>query len=360
MQDKIGFSFILTNYNAERYIGEAIKSVFNQDYDGPMELIVVDDCSTDDSCDVITETIQLFSHDFDVRFVKTSKNGGTAKAFDTGMAMAKYDWLVMLDGDDIQLPDRSAYTAELIRKYPDVLMITMAARKIGADGEEWGVNHPVFSGPLSEHPDELYLDTSLQRFKNCLIESDEKNKIIYFQGVINRKLYELWGGLSVAEMCSVHFYQDLSWGMRAALSGPILASSRAVTLYRFHGANQHALTSTSADSSSDVVMATELLREKIWPGLNRTYGSVVQSVQRAIDDSSHSDLNVAQLMLVLKQWKRLRQAYFMLDAWWSLNWWTRLYRVFKYGLFVRGVHLRMALIRLLPKWLFCHLKGKHN
>lgn len=359
MQEKIGFSFILTNYNAERYIGEAIRSVFNQVYDGPMELIVVDDCSTDNSWNVIQETIKQFAGDFDVKCVKTPQNGGTANSVDTGMALAKYDWLVMIDGDDVQLPDRSEYTAGLIREYPEVQMVTMAARKIGPNGEEWGFKHPVFSGPEDTHPDMLYLESPQQRFENCLVEQG-KEKVIYFQGVIRRSLYERWGRLAVGEMSSVHFYQDISWGMRAALSGPVLASSRESTLYRYHGGNQYALTMDASDSPVGRVMAAERLRDRVWPGMSRTFGSIVQSCERALKSPILSDLSEEQIEQVLVGWKRLRRAYFMMESWWQQNWFVRVFRVLRYGWRVRPVHLRMALWRLLPLKLFCYMKSKKN
>lgn len=364
MQEKIGFSFILTNYNTERYIGEAIRSVFNQVYDGPMELIVVDDCSTDNSWNVIQETIKQFAGDFDVKCVKTPQNGGTANSVDTGMALAKYDWLVMIDGDDVQLPHRTSYTVELIKKYPDVQGIVMGAKAIGKNGEDWNYNEVPMMGVDEEYdgftsPKLIYREAAEERLQDFLIE-ESGVKVKFFQGVIRKKLYELWGALSVGEMKHVRFYQDLSWGARAALTGPILASSQPVMLYRYHGNNQYALTCPQTLSAVEAICEEEYLRDKRWPGVNRTNASVMQSFRRAIDNSSLTDWSVDQIKLAMQQRKLEVNAYSMMEMWWLQNWFVRVFRVLRYGWRVRPVHLRMVLWRLLPLKLFCYMKSKKN
>ena len=362
MQEKIAFSFILTNYNAERYIGEAIRSVFNQNYDGPMELIVVDDCSTDNSWNVIQETIKQFAGSFDVRCVKTPQNGGTANSVDTGMALAKYDWLVMIDGDDVQLPHRTSYTAELINKYPKVQVIVMGAKAIGVNGEDWNYNEVPMIGEgveydSSDFPKLLYLESAEARFQNFLIEKNGV-KVRFFQGVIRKELYELWGALSVEEMKTVRFYQDLSWGARAALTGPILASSQPAILYRYHGNNQYALTCPESTSAADAICEEEKLRDKRWPGVNRTNASVMQSFRRAMDNPNLTDWRGVQIKMAMHQWGREVNAYTMMELWWQQNWFVRVLRILRYGWRVRPVHLRMALWRLLPLKMFCYMKSK--
>ena len=52
-------SVIITCRNLERYIGAAIESVLNQEYAGPVEVVVIDDCSNDRSADIIKSYPQV-------------------------------------------------------------------------------------------------------------------------------------------------------------------------------------------------------------------------------------------------------------------------------------------------------------
>ncbi|MGY3572144.1 glycosyltransferase family 2 protein [Vibrio paucivorans] len=91
-------SVIITCFNYERFIRSSIESVLNQDYPN-LELIVVDDCSSDSSRDIIMEyhpqLIPVF-HD---------KNQGHGGAFNNGYAAANGDIIMFLDADDYLLPN---------------------------------------------------------------------------------------------------------------------------------------------------------------------------------------------------------------------------------------------------------------
>lgn len=93
-------SVIIPTYNRAHLIGRAIESVLNQTY-GKFELLVVDDCSDDD-----TETVVSSLDDFRIRYIKCNKNGGAAAARNRGIKEAKYDWIAFLDSDDVWRPDK--------------------------------------------------------------------------------------------------------------------------------------------------------------------------------------------------------------------------------------------------------------
>ncbi len=89
------FSIVIATYNREKLIVRAIDSVLNQDSDN-WELIVVDDCSTDD-----TKTlIKPFLVDNRISYFKTDKNSGVAKARNVGIIKAKGKYITFLDSDD--------------------------------------------------------------------------------------------------------------------------------------------------------------------------------------------------------------------------------------------------------------------
>lgn len=90
-------SIVIPCYNYARYLPDAIQSVLHQQARFPIELIVVDDCSTDDSHEVAH---RLVAHLPNGLVVKTHENGGPAQARNTGIALAKGEYILCLDADD--------------------------------------------------------------------------------------------------------------------------------------------------------------------------------------------------------------------------------------------------------------------
>ena len=97
--DKV--SIIVPVYNAVEYIGETIESVIDQSYIN-WELLLVDDCSTDDSVDVILEQIKSAPVGIreKIRLIRQSENAGAAKARNRGITEAVGRYIAFLDADD--------------------------------------------------------------------------------------------------------------------------------------------------------------------------------------------------------------------------------------------------------------------
>ncbi|MFW9895919.1 MAG: glycosyltransferase family 2 protein [Candidatus Thorarchaeota archaeon] len=91
----MSFSILMANYNNASYIEEAIKSVISQTYSN-WELIVVDDCSTDDSI----RKILPFTKDKRINIIQNKKNVGYGCTLKTAADHALNDIFVILDADD--------------------------------------------------------------------------------------------------------------------------------------------------------------------------------------------------------------------------------------------------------------------
>lgn len=159
-----GMSMVLTCYNRQEYIKEAILSVFNQEYDGPMQLVIVDDASTDDSVHIIEKTVQEHGVGRDVEIVKLNQNLGVAGATDAGWAKAKHDWILIVDGDDMQLPERCSMVERAARECPHVGQISFAVQNIDANGRCFGVSS-YNRRAYSECEETLILDTPEEHFQ---------------------------------------------------------------------------------------------------------------------------------------------------------------------------------------------------
>jgi len=101
MQKKPLVTVICLCYNHAEFVVETLNSVLNQSYSN-VELIIADDCSTDDSVTVIENWRQQHP---EVLFIKNEKNIGNTKTFNQAFQHAKGDYLIDLAADDALLPD---------------------------------------------------------------------------------------------------------------------------------------------------------------------------------------------------------------------------------------------------------------
>lgn len=93
-------SVIMPNFNNGKFIREAIDSVLKQTY-RPFELLVIDDCSTDDSVHVVQNAMEESNV---VQLLKTSRRAGSAAAKNLGIRYAKGKAIAFLDSDDVYHP----------------------------------------------------------------------------------------------------------------------------------------------------------------------------------------------------------------------------------------------------------------
>lgn len=102
MTDNPQVSVVMCNYNCAPYLSEALKTALGQ-RDVTVEVIVIDDRSTDDSCRVVEE---IARQDPRVRLIVTPRNMGPAGARNLGIEAARGAWIAVQDSDDLVHPDR--------------------------------------------------------------------------------------------------------------------------------------------------------------------------------------------------------------------------------------------------------------
>ena len=148
-------SIVINNYNYGRYVGEAIKSALDQTFRG-VEVIVVDDGSTDQSRDVIRS--------FGERVIPVfQNNGGQASAMNAGFSRSRGDLIIFLDADDAMLPATAQRVAETFRADETIAKIQYRMEVIDAQGRRTGrykpdLYLPLQSGDLRRHELEFPFD----------------------------------------------------------------------------------------------------------------------------------------------------------------------------------------------------------
>jgi succinoglycan biosynthesis protein ExoO len=90
------FSVLIPAYNVSGIVGRAIRSVAAQTFP-PLEILVIDDCSTDNTVEVVRALGREIPT---LRLLSTAANGGPSAARNVGLREAKADWIALLDSDD--------------------------------------------------------------------------------------------------------------------------------------------------------------------------------------------------------------------------------------------------------------------
>lgn len=107
-------SIIMPAYNSEKYIAQAIESVLNQSHTN-WELIIINDCSTDNTEQIIKKYQQKDAEDKRIKQINLTQNKGVANARNTGIQNAKGKYISFLDADDIWQKEKLYKQIQLLK-----------------------------------------------------------------------------------------------------------------------------------------------------------------------------------------------------------------------------------------------------
>jgi hypothetical protein len=218
-------SICINNYNYAQFVGRAIESALAQRDVSGLEVIVVDDGSTDGSAEVIAG--------FEARttFVRR-ENGGHAAAMNSGFAASSGDLVIFLDADDELDPTCAARA--LAAAGPGVAKVHWRLRLVDADGRPFGVN-PSMQTPLAEG------DVSSE-----LARTGWYSTVPTSGNAFPRRVLEQLMPLPEAEFTRSG---EALLIMGAAFLGPIAAIDEPLTSYRVHGDNAFAVRGSISDAA---------------------------------------------------------------------------------------------------------------
>ncbi|HTA27141.1 MAG TPA: glycosyltransferase [Bacteroidia bacterium] len=135
MAENIGYpkvTVLMSVYNGEKYIADAINSILNQTFTD-FEFLIINDGSTDKSVSIIESC-----KDARIRLVHNDNNLGLVKSLNKGVGLAKGEYIARMDSDDICIPERLEKQVKFLDENPDVSALATHIRLMNADGEETG------------------------------------------------------------------------------------------------------------------------------------------------------------------------------------------------------------------------------
>lgn len=207
-------SVVMPAFNVEPFVREAMRSILDQTF-RDLELIVVENGSTDGTRDVIAEVAQT---DPRVRAYTWPHPLGAVAPVIHGIQLARAPLVARCDSDDVAAPDRIERQVEFLDENPDVAVVGSNARHIGIDGEVLGLS---VAGP-----------PSVEEFRR-MRAAGEVTMVLDGTSLLRRDVYDEVGGydLTFATAAEVDLH------CRMAEHGAVVALQEPLLSYRLHGSS---------------------------------------------------------------------------------------------------------------------------
>jgi glycosyltransferase involved in cell wall biosynthesis len=181
-------SVLMPVFNGENHMREAIESILGQSY-SDFELLVVDDHSTDSTGDILRE---YCGRDARIRAVRNQEAKGTVGALNTGLGLARGEYLARMDADDISLPTRLEKQHAFLEKHHDISVCGTNMELFGAQQFVWRLppEHEAIRAGLIFTPFIAHATVMMRR------TALEENHYRYDPEYGYAEDYELWSRLS--------------------------------------------------------------------------------------------------------------------------------------------------------------------
>ncbi|WP_162425615.1 glycosyltransferase family 2 protein [Pontibacter pudoricolor] len=223
-------------YNHERFLKEALDSVLAQTYPN-LELIVVDDMSTDNSAAIIQEYIQKFPQ---INYISTGVNVGNCRAFNMGWRASKGEFVIDFATDDVLLPDRVEKQVEAFEKTDQTCGVVYSDAEYINDNSEHLHYH---SQKFKAAPDGNVFSEAVGRYFICPPTM-----------MMRREVLEELGGYD-----ETLAYEDFDFWVRSARNWNYTYLPEVTTKRRLH---QHSLSQKFYSSEGRMLQSTIKVCEK--------------------------------------------------------------------------------------------------
>jgi glycosyltransferase involved in cell wall biosynthesis len=214
-------SFLITAYNFEAFISDAINAAFSQTY-SPLEIIISDDCSTDRTFEIIKDMKQNYRGSHKIIINRNEKNLGLGGHINRVMGLVNGELIVVANGDDISYPERTHKIYETYNKtiekpnslFSNVLII-----------DKNSIEHS------------LQFRTSIQNKDLVLEKIIDSNFILTgCSHAFTKRLFDIFGPL----VLPVKVCDDMVIPFRSALIGRIEYIDEVLVKHRRHDTNTYA------------------------------------------------------------------------------------------------------------------------
>ena len=256
----IKISVIAPVYNVSKYIEESLNSILDQSFQEPYEIIIVNDCTQDNSIEIIKKVAKEHHRGLFVRIIEHNINRGQSAARNTGLKESEGEYIFFFDSDDIMKPN----ALELLYNQ---------AIKSDADfvcGETQIVR---------ENTSRIEYSNVYKKNGECLIG----NQLIFEKRVTGDWRLIPWNKLIKKTFLTENnlsfyegiYYEDLLWSVEVALHATKIAFiPEATYTYKMHG-NSTSSSMSEKHINSFLIEMRELYNIIVSQNLFEKYGEIV-------------------------------------------------------------------------------------
>lgn len=133
-------SYVVTAYNIERFVREAVECAFAQTY-SPLEIVLSDDCSSDRTFEIMEKMAAEYRGPHKIKLNRNESNLGITRHMNKAyLELAEGEIIIAAHGDDISIPDRTRLSYEFLRDNPDVTAVSLSMKSVDSAGRENGTD----------------------------------------------------------------------------------------------------------------------------------------------------------------------------------------------------------------------------
>ena len=181
-------SVLMPVYNGERFLKEALDSIFAQTFQD-FEVIIVDDGSTDNTAEIIHQ----YDDDAKIVYLRNVQNSGIVATLNNGLTRVRGKYIIRMDADDIALPQRFQIQVDYMDTHPDVGVCGSSIRRFS---ETYDITEAMGSN-TSYTIAKLMFDTTINH-PSAIIRTSilKENKLRYVFDYPHAEDYALWYEIS--------------------------------------------------------------------------------------------------------------------------------------------------------------------
>lgn len=212
MNNEVLVSIGVPNYNYANYITIALNSIAAQSYKN-IELIIIDDLSTDNSVSVIEDWIRAYAGNMPIKFIKNENNLGLTKVCNQVLKKSRGKYFQVLDADDILIPGKIGRQVELLEAQPRAAFIYSNIAVIDENGS---VIHPDYLERINYNKDVMpsgdihrqLFDFNFIPLPSVLVNTEYARKAGGFDESLQVQDYYLW--LKLTEKYKVLYLNEIT------------------------------------------------------------------------------------------------------------------------------------------------------
>jgi len=216
-------TFYLMAFNQERFIREAVEGALRQTY-SPLELVLSDDCSTDDTFTIMQEAVKAYSGPHRIVLNRNDRNLGISEHLNRIVELSTGELIVAADGDDVSQPQRTARCVEVWLSHGKPAALVAGVSCIDGTGKRTR-DGAWFTRFLPVEPESRA--ASLLRFSR-----EGSPALSTCSAALSREMWEVFGPLPRGI-----WFEDSIISLRAWLLDRIVYIPEALVDYREHESN---------------------------------------------------------------------------------------------------------------------------